>query len=90
MRVTIQYRRNQPGAEGEARRLAALLQDEVTSVEIHPTSIAVRSRVINFYNPADKEAAAALAHTLGNEGNGWIVRPGGSRSPTGSLDVWLP
>lgn len=90
IRVTIQYRRNIPGADGEARRLAALLQSYGGSVELHPTATTVRAATINYYNPGDKDAAAALASVLANEAPTWIVRLGTIKNPPGTLDIWLP
>ena len=88
--VTIQFRRNVPGADGEARRLAALLQSYGGSIELHPNATTARVATINYYNAADKDAAAALATALSNEAASWIVRLGTTKNPPGTLDVWLP
>lgn len=88
--VNIQFRRNIPGADGEARRIAALLQSYGGSVELHPNATTARVATINYYNAADKDAAAALATSLSNEAASWIVRLGTAKNPPGTLDVWLP
>lgn len=88
--VNIQFRRNIPGADGEARRIAALLQSYGGSIELHPNTATARVATINYYNAADKDAAAALATTLSNEAASWIVRLGTAKNPPGTLDVWLP
>ena len=88
--VNIQFRRNIPGADGEARRIAALLQSYGGSIELHPNTATARVATINYYNAADKDAAAALATTLSNEAASWIVRLGTTKNPPGTLDVWLP
>ncbi len=90
VKVIIQFRRNQPGAESDARRMAALLQSKVSGVELHSSGIATRSPTINYYSPADKDAATALARSLANEGSGWIVRAGTKGGAPGSLNLWLP
>ena len=88
--VIIQYRRNVPGAEGEARRLATLLQGVGGSIELRPNATTVRSPTINYYNSADKDSASALALILAHEATSWTVRPGTGKNPLGTLDVWLP
>lgn len=88
--VNIQFRRNIPGADGEARRIAALLQSYGGSIELHPNATTARVATINYYNAADKDAAAALATALSNEAASWIVRLGTTKNPPGTLDVWLP
>lgn len=88
--VTIQYHRTAPGAEGEARRIAALLQNYGGSIELHPNASTVRSPTINYYYPADKSAATALANLLANEAAAWVIRPGTAKNPPGTLDVWMP
>lgn len=90
IRVTIQFRRNIPGADGEARRIAALLQSYGGSIELHPNASTVKVATINYYNAADKDAAAALATVLANEAASWIVRLSPAKNPLGTLDVWLP
>ncbi len=90
IRVTIQYRRNIPGADGEARRLAALLQSYGGSVELHPNATTVPAATINYYNAADRDAATALASVLASEASAWLVRLGTTKNPPGTLDVWLP
>lgn len=90
IRVTIQFRRNIPGADGEARRIAALLQSYGGSIELHPNATTVRVATINYYNAADKDAAAALASLLANEASSWLVRLSPTKNPPGTLDVWLP
>lgn len=88
--VNIQFRRNIPGADGEARRIAALLQSYGGSIELHPNVTTARAATINYYSAADKDAASALATTLSNEAASWIVRLGTAKNPPGTLDVWLP
>ena len=88
--ITIQYRRAIPGAEGEARRVAALLQSYGGSIEMHPNPTTVHAPTINYYNSADKTAATALATVLAHEAANWIVRVGTSKNPLGTLDIWLP
>ncbi len=88
--ITIQYRRNIPGSDGEARRIAALLQSYGGSIELHPNVATVRVPTINYYNPSDKAAAAALATALSNEAANWTVRAGTGKNPPGTLDIWLP
>lgn len=92
--VTIQYRRGVPGADGEARRMAALLQNTGGSVELHPNATTLKSPTIMFYNVADKNSAAGLAVTLANEAATWTVRQGAitptSHTPPGSIDIWMP
>ena len=90
IRVNIQFRRNIPGADGEARRIAALLQSYGGSIELHPTTTTVKVATINYYNAADKDAAAALATVLANEAASWIVRLSPTKNPLGTLDVLLP
>ena len=88
--ITIQYRRNIPGSEGEARRVAALLQSYGGSIELHPNVTTVRVPTINYYNPADKAAATALGTALANEAANWSIRAGTAKTPPGTLDIWLP
>ncbi len=88
--IGIQFRRNIPGADGEARRIAALLQSSGGSIELHPNVATVRAATINYYNPADKDAASALATVLANEAPSWLVRLGTTKNPPGTIDVWLP
>ena len=88
--ITIQYRRNIPGSDGEARRIAALLQSFGGSTELHPNATTVRVPTITYYNPSDKAAAAALATALANEAVSWTVHTGTTKNPLGTLDVWLP
>ena len=88
--VGIQFRRNIPGAEGEARRIAALLQNSGASIELRPNVATARAATINYYNAADKDAASALATTLANEAPSWLVRLGTAKNPPGTIDVWLP
>ena len=86
-RVTVYYRRNQGGAESEARRVAA----KIGSADIKASSGAVRSPMIFYFNPVDRDAATALARTLANEGpGGWIVRAGPPRPSAGTIEVDLP
>ena len=88
--ITIQYRRNIPGSEGEARRVAALLQSYGGSIELHPNVTTVRVPTINYYNPADKAAATALGTALANEAANWSIRAGTAKTPPGTLEIWLP
>ena len=88
--VTIQYRRGIPGADGEARRLAALLQNTGGSVELHANAATVRAPMIMFYNAVDKHSAASLATVLANEVASWTVRQGTGKFPPGSIDIWMP
>ena len=89
-RVTISYRRNQPDAEAEARRIAAHLAGRVGDVELRATGGAYRSPTIRFYNPADKDATLALSRALaGDGGGGWVVRSGPGRA-AGAVDIWVP
>lgn len=90
IRITIQYRRNIPGSDGEARRIAALLQTYGGSIELHPNQATTRVPTINYYNAADKTAATALSTVLASEAVNWTVRLGTTKSPLGTLDVWLP
>ncbi len=90
VRITIQYRRNIPGSDGEARRIAALLQSSGGSIELHPNATTVRVPTITYYNPTDKAAATDLATALANEAISWTVHAGMAKNPPGSLDVWLP
>ena len=90
IRITIQYRRNIPGSDGEARRIAALLQNYGGSIELHPNATTVRVPTIAYYNTADKTAATNLATALVNEAISWTVQAGTAKNPPGSLDVWLP
>ena len=90
IRVNIQFRRNIPGADGEARRIAALLQSYGGSIELHPAATTVKVATINYYNAADKDAAAALATVLANEAPSWLVRLNPAKNPLGTLDVLLP
>ena len=85
--MTIYYRRSQASAEGEARRVAA----KVGNAEIKPSSSTSRSPMIYYFNPADREAATAMARSLAGEGaSGWIVRAGPTRPNTGAIDILLP
>lgn len=89
-RVTVSYRRNQPDAEAQARRIAARIGAKAGTVDLRPTGSTYRSPTIHYYHPGDKEAALALARSLAGEGgNGWVVRAGPSR-PAGSVDIWVP
>lgn len=88
--VTIQYRRNIPGADGEARRIAALLQSTGGSVELRPGAASVRVPTITYYNAADKSSASALALVLANEAASWTLQLGTAKNPPGSLDIWMP
>ncbi len=88
--VGIQYRRTAPGAEGEARRMAALLQNTGGSVELRPTTTTVRAPTITYYNADDQPAAAALAKVLANEASSWTIRLGTGKFPPGSLDIAMP
>ena len=92
--ITIQYHRGIPGADGEARRMAALLQSTGGSVELRPNATTVKAPTIMFYNAADRPSAAALTLILANEAATWTVRQGaasgGSRTPPGTIDIWMP
>ena len=89
-RVTIIYRRGSTASEAEARRIAARVERAASAVDVRPSGTILRAPVITYYNSADKDAAATLAHSLAGEGGSWIVRPGPTRSAAGSLDISLP
>ena len=89
-RITIYYRRGQAGSETEAKRLASLLDRTADSVLLRASGNSLRSQVIIYYNPADKDSASTLARTLAGEGESWIVRAGPNRSAPGSLSISIP
>jgi hypothetical protein len=83
----VYYRRNEGGAEGEARRVASKLGN----AEVRSSSSTSRSPLIYYFNPADREAATAIARSLAGEGAaGWIVRVGPSRQNASGIEILLP